>query len=80
MFPPVREEPLGASPGVGPLSPAARLCSHSPPAAAAGGRARAPPARVRAPSVQLVCVREWEVAGLGLRPSPLTVPARRPQP
>lgn len=51
-----------------------------PPAAGAGGRVRADPARVRALSVQLVCEREWEVAGLRLRPSLLTEPARRLQP
>lgn len=70
MSPPVQQGPLAASRCVGPLALAARLRSSSPPAAA-GGRAWTPLARVRAPSVQLVCVREWEVAGLRLRPSPL---------
>ena len=44
------------------------------------GGARTPSARVRALAVRIVCVREWEVAGLSLWPSRLTVPARRLQP
>lgn len=79
MFPPVRQGPLGAIPAKGRSRPPL-VSVAPPPAPAAGGRARTPPARVRAFSVQPVCEREWEVAGLGLWPSPLTDPAQRLQP
>lgn len=86
MFSPVQQGALGPSPwkGVGPLSQAARLYGPHLPRrqtrVGGGGGARTPSARVRALAVRIVCVREWEVAGLSLWPSRLTVPARRLQP